>query len=507
MPPKAGAPLQNELNCEISKRMRLLAPILLLIITILSYLPAFQNGFVYDDHYQIEKNPYIRDFSHLKILLTKEVWYFSPATKSNNYRPVSMLAYLLIHQLFGFNPIAYHSANLLFYLATVLVVWRIFFHYVSALSAFLGGLLFAVHPAHVECVAWIGGSHDILCGLFLFTSLLLYLQKKNILSLVSFAFALFSKETALAFPLIVAADYFLFRKQEKRNADETSAVHNDKRNALNWCAGAAVLIALYSVIRIYALGSFLRLNESSGDPVSILHAGLAFCGLYLSRMLLPIHLNAFYDFSMPIPFSVSWPGLAVLLCALILVFAFRSNKTFLFGSVWFTALLLPALFSKGVSPALFAERYLYLPSAGFFLALISFPLTGYIPHAMVAIALLFGGMTYERSKVWHDDLTLWKDTVEKSPLSSTANYNLGTAYARQKNYEQAALYYHQAIISNPSHSDPYYDLAVCQHLLGRDDQAVKSLQLFLKYSSSNDPRRKDAEEKLLQLSAMKPLDK
>jgi tetratricopeptide (TPR) repeat protein len=484
--------------------MRLLAPILLLIITILSYLPAFQNGFVYDDHYQIEKNPYIRDFSQLKILLTKDVWYFSPATKSNNYRPVSTLSYLLIHQLFGFNPVAYHSANLLFYIVTVLVVWRIFLHYVSPLSAFLGGLLFAVHPVHVECVAWIGGSHDILCGLFLFTSLLLYLQKRNILSLITFALALFSKETALAFPLIVAADYLLTAKWRvrsgRRSADETSALRSDKRHAMNWCGGAIALVVLYSAIRIYALGSFLRVNESSSDPLSILHAGLAFSGLYLSKMLLPIHLNAFYDFSIPIPFNVSWPGLVVLFCALILIFTFRNNKTFIFGCVWFVALLLPALFSKGVSPALFAERYLYLPSAGFFLALISFPLTSMIPPALIAIALLFGGMTYERSRVWHDDLTLWKDTVGKSPLSSTANYNLGTAYARQKDYEHAAVYYRQAIILNPSHSDPYYDLAICEHMLGRDDQVGKNLQLFLRYSSPNDPRRKDAEEKLKQLS-------
>jgi len=469
--------------------MRLLAPILLLTITILSYLPAFRNGFVYDDHYQIEKNPYIRDFSQLKILLTKEVWYFSPATKSNNYRPVSMLSYLLIHQLFGFNPVAYHLANLLFYLVTVLVVWRIFLHYVPALSAFVGALLFSTHPVHVECVAWIGGSHDILCGLFLFVSLLLYLQKKNVLSLISFALALFSKETAIAFPVIVAADYFLFGNR-------------DKRNAMNWCVGAITLVVFYSAIRIYALGSFLRVNESSSDPLSIVQAGLTFCGLYLSKMFLPIHLNAFYDFSIPIPFGVSWPGLVVLCCVLILAFTFRKNKIFVFGCVWFATLLLPALFSKGVSPALFAERYLYLPSAGFFLALISFPLTTFLPPALIAIALLFGGMTYERSKVWHDDLTLWKDTVEKSPLSPTANYNLGTAYARQKDYEHAAVYYRQAIVMNPSRSDPYYDLAICEHMLGRDNEARKSLQLFLKYSSAIDPRRKDAEEKVRQLSTL-----
>src|SRR5574338_477398 len=102
-----------------------LYPLLLILAAFVSFAPALVAGFVYDDHFQIEGNPYIKDFSHIKILLTKDIWYFSPSTNSNNYRPVHMLTYLVVHSLFGLSPFAFHMTNLLLNAGCVLPLWWI----------------------------------------------------------------------------------------------------------------------------------------------------------------------------------------------------------------------------------------------------------------------------------------------------------------------------------------------------------------------------------------------
>jgi len=357
-------------------------------------------------------------------------------------------------------------------------------NYLEAFAAFAGALLFATHPVHAEAVAWIGGAHELLCGLFVFLSFLLYLRKKPALSIVSFVLALLSKETALVFPFVIAADYFLFRKQEKEKV-------------LFWGGACAVVLVAYFVLRIHALGSFMRMNQEGGTLLFV--APVVFSGLYLGKLLLPISLNAFYHFSEPLPWSVLWPGLVLLVCGLVFLYVFRSKRVFVFGWLWFGLFLLPALFVKGVSPVLFADRYLYLPSAGFLLAVFSLAPRPFIVWMLLVVSILFGVASYERSRVWHDDLTLWKDTVEKSPLSATVNYNLGTAYMKQRDFQQASVFYERTNDLDPHRTEAYYNLAVCRHEMGDNRGAARSLNLFLRYSDPKDPLRKDVEFKLQQL--------
>jgi tetratricopeptide (TPR) repeat protein len=478
-------------GCDASDKrlltMQRLAPAVLILATILTFLPAFRNGFVYDDHFQLERNPYIREFRHLDILLTKEVWHFSPRTQSNNYRPLHMISYLLIYKMFSLNPLAYHAIAVMIYLATVLVLWQIYKLFVAPLPAFAGSILFATYPVHVENVAWIGGYPDLLCALFLMISFYLYRKEKIIFSLLSFLFALFSKEIALVFPLFVIADHVFFRSRENKRV-------------LHWFVGSVLLTIGYAALRMYSLGSFLRLNSSAIEPLSVLHSGAAFAGLYLGKLLFPFQLNAFYHFELPLSLAVSWSGILILFCSLILLYIFRKNQLFVFGFLWFILFLTPALLLKEVSPVLFAERYLYLPSAGFILAILSISSNRVLPVLLIAISVLLAGVSFSRSKVWNDDLTLWKDTIEKSPRSVTVNYNLATAYLKEKEYEQAAIYYRSATALDPSRADSFYNLALCEYNLGQKQLAAQSLQKFLKHSPPDHPYRRDAEQKLRQLA-------
>ena len=471
----------------IPAMMRRLTPAILVIVTILSYSPVFWNGFVYDDHFQLERNPYVQDFRHLKILLTKDVWHFSPGTNSNNYRPLHMISYLLIYKMFGLNAVMFHAVGLALFVFCVLLIWRIYSNHLEWLPAFAGGLVFATHPVHVESVAWIGGYPDLLTGVFLFLSFLFYVRAKNLLSLLAFLLAVLSKETALVFPLILIAHHVLFGRRE------------DRSRIIRWCVFAGLILIGYWIVRVIALGSFIRASHGTADLVSMLFAAIPFAGLYAGKMLFPVDLNAFYHIVMPLTPDFYWPGVVLFLCFVILLVAFRKNRVFLFGGIWFLVFLLPALFVRGVSPVLFAERYLFLPSAGFILAAVSLPWKRYVPVLLIGISLLFAGLTFSRSLVWRTDLSLWEDTVEKSPLSATVQYNVATAYLKQNDFRLAAEHYRKAIEVDPKIADSYYNLAICEYRMGNKKGATDHLRNFLKYADPKHPMRKDAEQKLVQL--------
>jgi tetratricopeptide (TPR) repeat protein len=282
---------------------------------------------------------------------------------------------------------------------------------------------------------------------------------------------------------MIAADFVLFRKQDR------------KRTGI-WFAGAAIVLLAYAALRVQALGGFLRTTPADFLALSIAHSSIAFAGLYLSKMLFPCPLNAFYHFATPLSFKVSGPGFVLAVSAAILIFSFRKNKTFVLGGIWFALFLLPALVLRDVSPVLFAERYLFLPSAGFVLAVVSLPMRRPVLILLIVVCVLFAGISHVRSKVWHDDRTLWTDTLKQSPDSHTVNYNLATAHFKNKDYSQAIAYYRRAISIDPLKPDSYYNRALCEYNLGRKDLAADSLRKFLEYAPANHPFRNDAEQKL-----------
>lgn len=463
---------------------RWLYPVLLVLAAFVSFSPSLLAGFVYDDHFQIEENPYIKDFSHIKILLTKEIWYFSPGTNSNNYRPVHMITYLLVHSLFGLNPLAFHMTNLLLNVSCVLLLWRIFLKFVDDFHAFLGSLLFAVHPVHVEPVVWIGGTVDLLLGFFIFSSFLFYLRGNLFASLFAFAFALWSKEPAFMFPAIIVIDYRLFRR------------HTLQFTGI-WLGVGAVLAALYLATRMYAMDALIRANQASTGFIQQCFKGVVWAGLYVSKSIAPMTLNAFYFYRLNAKLIIF--GLSVLFIIVLLAIVFRKNKVFLFGVLWFFVFIFPALLVFGVSPVGFAERYLYVPSAGFAMTIVSFRMKPIVAKALIAASVVMSLICFLRSPVWHDDLTLWTDTIQKSPESPTVNYNLATAYAKSKDPAKAAKYYQRVVTLDPTRAEAYFNLAICNHNLGNDEDAVRNLELFLKYWKGDERKKTEALNRLKQL--------
>lgn len=457
------------------------------LAAILAYLNALPNKFVYDDLVQVLENPWIRSFGHLRDIFATGSWGYYNNMKSNYYRPMMHLIYAADFRLFGLDPFWFHLTNVLLHAGVCVLVYLLIFKIFEqqfpdaekrGLAAFVGAVVFAVHPIHTEAVAWVGGVPDLSLSFFFFLSLLLYIvsvkgpafrKAPYMVSLVSFLVALFSKEPAVMLPFILVAYDYAFRRSGLKE--------NYRRYAPYFLA-----IAAYLLIRTYALGAFAP-NPSHGS-LSLFQAAFnvfpLFCW-YVLKLLLPFDLNVFHEFTP----AYSPAGLSIItsfLFAVLFIFAcyaaFKRNRAVFFGLLLFAVPLIPALYIPGLGENAFAERYLYLPSAGLSFLLAFFVLKSKKSKPVLSavavslIAVIFLPSTQARCEVWKNDYTLWADTVGKAPEAATPHLGLGNALLSQGRVGESIEQFQTAIKLNPKFWQAYEDMGNAYSRMGRIDEAI-----------------------------------
>ena len=422
--------------------------VLLCAAAFAALFPALFNGFVdWDDAQYVLLNPALRG-GWLETLT------FSPGY----YHPLTILTYKLEFSLFSLNPLPYHFTSLALHAACGVSVYYLFAALgARPLSAFLGALLFAVHPVHVEPAAWISGRKELLWALFSFWSLIFYLRfadgrGRKLLgwSLLFFLLAALSKPAALTLPFIILLlDYYRGRAFNARLLLEKAP----------FLLLAPLLFALSSAPAGFLLGGGERGFSFPGAAASALQ-GVFF---YLGKLAVPSSLSALYP-AVKLHFAQAWYLLAALAGAALLagMALLRPDepgslpgwrKKTVFGLLFFLITALPGLI---VSPP--ADRYMYVPAAGLFflygeLAYWFFSLAvsragrtdGRGAHLLApAVALLLAAQflflattSFRRTAVWKDSLALWSDVVEKNPLDPAAYYGRGSAFGAAGLYAAA----------------------------------------------------------------------
>ncbi len=327
-----------------SKQKKLLI-FLLLFAPLLVYMNSLQNGFVFDDKFVLEQNPYVRDMGNIPS------YFVSSKTQSSydmkNYRPLRQVMFTLEYRLFGLNPAPYHMSNILLHALNGLLLFLFLNHLgLSHLSAFLASILFAVHPVNTEAVANVTGRTDLLFFFFYIIGLLLYLKSHEsqnrvflkLAVLIAYIFALFSKEMAITFPII------LFLTDLFRNK---GGVRNLKKN-LPFYFSLIVISVAYLALRTYALEGIAKDTSAFyGDShFTRLISQTAVFITYLRLVFVPHPLSARYDlFLLESPFN-PYTAASVILLAALTVATFVSFKKGrsplpLFGCWWFLIALLP----------------------------------------------------------------------------------------------------------------------------------------------------------------------
>lgn len=440
----------------------------IMVITLLSYLPALKNGFVWDDQYYVLSNTLAHSFSLPGI--------FSSFV-GGNYHPVTVFVFALQYKLFGDAPEGYHAVSLLLHLANTMLV----FLFIRRLAdraevALVATLLFGIHPLHVESVAWVSGLKDLLYTAFFLGSCMVYLRfsesgKKSayLVALLLFLLAMGSKAQAAPLPIVlVLIDWFRGRKVTAQTLLEKVPF---------------LLIAL-------VLGTVAVIAQKSSDFIQepgaytfIQRIAFAGCGFtaYLLKLILPFSLSAWY----PYPAAGAVPGwyylgwLVVPALAFAIYFSLRKTRIIAFSLGFFTLMLALVLQLLPVGDAMMADRYSYVPSIGIFLlAGAGFAWLRERNKQAVAFAalalftLFFPVATFARCGVWKNGLTLWNDVIEKHPSIPSAWYNRGVYKMNNGDDRGAADDFSKAIELFPAHAEAYNNRGNIYLNHNRDDQAL-----------------------------------
>ncbi len=433
--------------------MRILALVILIVITAFSFWPSLWNGFTnWDDYMLVVQNPGIQKIG------------FSNADP-DLFIPLVFFSYSLEYHFFGLNPFVYHLTNLILHLLNAaLVFW--FFYLLSGRKIFVAfwtALFFAVHPLRVESVAWVSERKDVLFAFFYLaamTSYLYYLakQKTKFLIYTTFFFLLsfLSKPMAASFPCVaLLLDWRAGRKWSRRLFLEK--------------------IPLFAILGLMTLVHIFLFYQSTLDPNPLKVTGSllsepwrslggAFL-FYVVKLVAPVSLSAVYSEPVYRDYTV---------CAYLLMAVFvgglwyfrRRTRTLTFGFVFFALTLSPVV-ARGLWDFMItADHYSYLPSLGLVYPLVEgarwlldkkklrWVITGFFVLAAVAL----GYLTWHRNLVWKDSLTIMTDALKyPSKMAHFIYNNRGNAWLEKGKVPEAIMDYTRAIGSRPDFAESYYN--------------------------------------------------
>lgn len=421
-------------------------------------------------------------------------------TSSNYYRPVLQVTYLLDMQLWGAEQSFMHLENVLLHLANVLLVFfcaRIASdRYLSKSQwpPFLAALLFAIHPINTEAVNWVAGRSDLLASFFVLLATWLLLQGLvtnsplcSWLSLLPLIPGFLSKETAVFF---IPAGIVLILCGNTMFGDHRPGLWQRLRSKLPFLFPYLILPFLYLLIRVYflfsrdaGLGLIGKFFSAGGDPpLVVVQKVLTGIGFYFKKLIFPWPLN-FTIFQ--IPDYYFWLGLLLLPLLFYTLWRFNVIGVFFIASFFITtSALLVLLLRPAWTP--FAERYLYLPSAFFSIAIVflfAHLYKGSPPRTAFSLLLiiLFSTTIYatiNRNLLWQDNLLLFEDAVEKSPDFPFARSVLATLLIEAGRVEEGKALIRSNTAPEGLRNADFLDLKRAQLLFSEGDyDQTKSLIL------------------------------
>ena len=514
------------------------------------YINSLSGDFIWDDIEQIADNPVIKDIRNIPSFFTSDLWRLisNPTISSYYYRPFFLLSLAVDYNLWGLNPLGYHITNLVLHSLASFLVYQIGRRlFLNSTPAFLGSMLFAVHPVHVESIAWISGRTDPMAAVFFLLSFYLYILFRDgkgfimlIVSLIAYFFSLLSKEIGITLPLLLLI-YELSFKQQSVIQDKHShplltkggwGDFRDNRIRILQIAGIYLVISVaYLYIRALVLGETIGQSASSPPIDKRIYTSFGIILDYIRIMILPVNLKVLYDTPLRESFF-DWKVISslFLLAAVFIstLMSYRKNKTVFFIAVWFFITILPVSNIVPLKPTMMAERYIYIPSIGICLlgGLVSYkicrigsPLFSYSKALILILFSIFSLITFQRNKLWTNEtvyfakaaedasqnayahhnlgdvyrktgrmkqaISEWQKAVEIYPLHPEANNSLANIALMQGDYPEAVRRYRIALKGRPENSESHYNLALALERLGNTDEAISHYREFIRRASPN----------------------
>jgi tetratricopeptide (TPR) repeat protein len=458
----------------LGRHKDLFVPVLLIIVLGFAvYGNSLGGKFLWDDDCLVKGNIHLRGWSNLPRIFSEDMGTGGGA-RYHFYRPLLIFSYLVDYSLWKLNVVGYHLTNTLLHILAVLAIyWLVNLLYEDRLLSLLASMFFVVHPVHTEVVSYISGRADILVLLFMLLSFIFYLKSSRskirgtyILMVLSCICAFLSKESTVTLPLLLLLYHFTFRKKIR----------------LTRFLPIVAITGLYILLKASLSGSSLAPVSSLASLFRRIPGFFVAFTNYLRLMLVPFNLHMEYGNKLfRLTESRAMLGAAILLSLVVYLFKERKNRGLIFFSAsWFFLTLLPV--SNTLFPLTFymAERWLYLPSIGFFLILAKLFTYLYRTRNLRILALLltaallsfYSYLTIRQNNYWREPLTFYERTLEYAPDSARIHNNLGIIYHRMGREEEAVALFRKALEIDPDYPEAYNNLGNASNALGKREEAL-----------------------------------
>jgi protein O-mannosyl-transferase len=500
--------------------------LLLTTLTIATYAPVVSFEFVeWDDQKYVSENPVVQ-----RGLTLDGVAYAFTTFELGNWIPLTWLSLELDATLFGADPGVFHSTNMLWHAANVCLVYFVLRGLTGKIgSSLVVGAFFAVHPLHVESVAWVAERKDVLSTFWLLVAVLAYAayarkpsRWRMFVVGVAMAAGLLAKPMLVTLPvLLLLLDIWPLRRAAG------SEVTNDQPPVVpcSWLElviekrSLFVLAFLFGLITVVAQQS--QVHSAGGKTLpAIIRVGNAVYayGWYLRKTVWPAGLCAFYVHP---TLSLPWSNVAAAAIVLGAISAWawlgrREHPYRLVGWLWFLVALLPVIGLLQVGSQAYADRYAYVPHIGLFLLMVwearrfaaSFALTrrGWSWMPIGSTVLLVGAcvwVTRAQMETWRDTDALWTQALDLDPEHPMAHLQLGSRDLRAGDLASAEDHFRRVLFQQPYDFKPVLGLAQVHELRGDHDQAAEHYAWVLRLN----PKDQYAAYRFAQLRPGEPLSK
>ena len=447
--------------------------LLLAATTLFVYLQVINYDFVYfDDELYVIDNP------NVKAGLSREsiVWAFS-ADYAGNWHPLTWLSHMLDIEFYGLSPMGHHLTNLQIHIANTVLLFILFNWMTGAVwPSSLVAALFALHPLHVESVAWVAERKDVLCAFFWILSTLAYVRytrnqsKTNyLLIVVLFVFGLMSKPmiVTLPFTLLLLDFWPLSRFKPKVYKTQTSAC----RIPIALICEKIPLFALSAISSIITFsiqqhGGAVASLESIPLIIRASNALVSYIS-YITKMFWPINLAFFYPYNeLPVE-RVLISGLFFLCISVLIILASRRFPYLVTGWLWYVGTLVPVIGLVQTGSQSMADRYTYIPLIGLFIMIAwgisDIPIKQQSKRVLLSVfssaaLIFFMTCTWFQIGHWQNGITIFKHTLNITKNNCVAHCELGHALMRNGKLDEAVIQFYKALKINPNYEEAYVNL-------------------------------------------------
>jgi Flp pilus assembly protein TadD len=487
-----------------SQRLVRIVYLLLIFATLVVFHRLPTHDFInLDDNLLVYENP------HVLAGLSKQgtIWAFTEY-HAEYWHPVTWLSHMLDCQLFGLRPGLHHLTSLLFHLANCVLLLLILRKMTGALwrSAFVAAL-FAIHPLHVESVAWVAERKDVLSAFFWFLTIWAYARyaeqpglRRYLLVLLFFGLGLMAKPMVVTLPFVLLLlDYWPLGRLQLLNVRTVSDRDIPKASLFRLVLEKIPLFVLTAVTIVATVVvqdkvGALRSLETFPLQTRIANALVSYTS-YMAKMIWPHKLAVYYPYPETIPvWQVAGSGLLLLGLSVMVIKAAKNRPYLAVGWLWYLGTLVPVIGLVQVGSQAMADRYTYLSFVGLFIMIawgVASILAGWrhgrTVFAIASAILLLGCVvgTWRQVGHWQNSITLFQHTVRVTSDNHFAHNNLGVALARSGRQAEATYHYSQALRIKPDRAEVHNNLGNALAAQGNIDGAMSHYYQSLAIDSKN----------------------